>query len=717
VSASLSRLGLAPLASLGFAAGIAQAVLLREAMAAAGGSELSWGVVLGLWLAGMAFGARLGVRRGSAAVAGWCPVVVAALAAGGVVLLRAAPALVGATPGEGVGAWRAVGVWVAAVVPAATAGGWGFSVLAGCLGGADAAGAAYAVEGLGAMAGGLLFTLALAPLGSLAVLALAAGGVAGVLLAGRGMPGAALVATIAGVAAALVPGGWLARAAWAWSGRPGELGAWRETHEQRLEVSTGPPFSLYADGRLVSTIPDPYRVDPVGHLAMLLHPAPRRVLAVGALSEGVLPAMLQHPVERMDVVEEDRELPLVLAAWLGDEVRRPMADPRVRVRKADPVTVLRDGQRWDLILLRDGDPLTLRRNRTRTREFFAACRRCLSPGGVLVVRVGVGDTYLGGAGGELLATLAHTLRQVFPEVVALPGEEVTLVAGRDVAVDRDVLAERLAARGIPEETFPPAMLPLLLDPDRAAGLNRFVRAAAAAPNTTDHPRAVPLAAGRAEGRGSPRLAQGVAKVVRQPPTALWWAVAALAVTLLGRGVGAANLGREAAAVVGAASMGWFVVLLSAWQGREGSTYSAIGALSAAFMGGLVAGSWFVRRRAAGMAGRLWWLAAAAAVFSLLVGGLAKVQPPSAGIVAGLVAAGAVTGVTFPAVAFRIGGGRAREGAGRGFAADELGAACSALVVGVVVIPWVGMTGTAAALAGVTGALAAALLLADWRRGR
>ena len=50
---------------LGFATAIAQALLLREAMAAMAGSELAWGSVMALWLVGMGAGSRCGTRWGS----------------------------------------------------------------------------------------------------------------------------------------------------------------------------------------------------------------------------------------------------------------------------------------------------------------------------------------------------------------------------------------------------------------------------------------------------------------------------------------------------------------------------------------------------------------------------------------------------------------------------------------------------------------------------
>jgi len=70
------------LLALGFATAVAQAVLLREAMTALGGSELSWGWVLTLWLTGMGLGSRLGVRWGGIGAMKMAPVAATLLTAG-----------------------------------------------------------------------------------------------------------------------------------------------------------------------------------------------------------------------------------------------------------------------------------------------------------------------------------------------------------------------------------------------------------------------------------------------------------------------------------------------------------------------------------------------------------------------------------------------------------------------------------------------------------
>ena len=108
-----------------------------------------------------------------------------------------------------------------------------------------------------------------------------------------------------------------------------------------------------------------------------------------------------------------------------------------------------------------------------TLEFLRRCRANMSPDGIIVMQIGVSDTYLGGAAGRLLTTLATTVREVFPQIAAIPGSEITLVAGgTDSLVDLDVdrLTERLFERGLDSSELIPEMIPLFVDPDRAAAL-------------------------------------------------------------------------------------------------------------------------------------------------------------------------------------------------------------------------------------------------------
>jgi spermidine synthase len=702
------------LVGLGFATAVAQAALLREAMAALGGSELAWGAVLALWLLGMGLGAWVGVRLRSRGCPYLLPLGAPLLGLAGVVLLRAAPRLLGAVSGETVSTWQAAWVWVLAVLPVAVLGGLAFPLLASSLAGDDAAGRAYALEGAGALVGGVAFTFLLAPSGSAGALVLAAGVVVSLCALGRGRHLLATAFAVAGIVAVRPAAQWLEVHGWGWSGHTAELEAWDETREQRLELAGGRQRALYADGRLVATYPDPYRTVPRAHLLLLLHPHPRKVLAVGLLADTTLPALLEHPVDRLLVAEEDARLASLAPDWLDGALPAAVRDPRVEVRTGDPLRVVASLDRsWDLILLLDGDPSTMRRNRTRTVSFFAACGRRLAPGGLLVVRTSVSDTYLGGMAGRLLATLASSLKEALPEIRAVPGAEVLLVAGRAGSFEgfgAQKLKERWSERHIADPWFTPAMLDLLLDAGRTPQLQAFVDAAAAAPNTVAHPRAVLAAAMLAEARGGPPLVRFGLAVERLPAGLLWAVLALGGAALVTRGARGRAIGVHTAMVVGFAGMGWWLLLLAAWQSTVGSVYAQVGALSAAFMAGLVIGASLGRRWTAKARFRLAGVLTVGIGVSLLIVAGAPLDAPRLTVVPLLLLGGFLTGAAFPLVAELSGAGDAACRAGRSFAADEVGAGLGAVAVGLVALPWVGVGATGLAIVAVQAAAVATLLL-------
>ena len=175
----------------------------------------------------------------------------------------------------------------------------------------------------------------------------------------------------------------------------------QETASDLLPLDGGAPEAIVAghdffssprlspDGRLLASYPDPWSVLPRAHLLMLLHPEPHRVVAVGCAADGSVEAMHRHPIEHLRVVEDDPQLLASLPQWYGASMSATLASPRVEAVAWDPGRAVARGGPWDLVLLLDGDPTTLRRNRTRTLEFFESCRSHMSADGILVLRVGV----------------------------------------------------------------------------------------------------------------------------------------------------------------------------------------------------------------------------------------------------------------------------------------------------------------------------------------
>jgi hypothetical protein len=537
------------LAAIGFTAAVSQSVLLREAMSALGGSELAWGGVLSVWLAGVGLGSWAGARpgRGPARLA---PPLCLAAAALAVMLLRALPALTGAAAGESPTVWRGAAVWVAAVLLPALAGGWGFPVAAASVTGEGVPGRAYAVESLGAVAGGVAFSFLLAPFGSIGALACA-----GVAAAALALDGAWrwLALPLAGAAWLAVPAveRSSARASWDWSGRPGTLRAVRETREQRLEAASldEDTWALYADGALISDL----RTEPLersrADVVRALAPAGLPILAVAAASEGLGSELAGGGLAAIVAVEDDAGM----LAFLRSVAELPGAPrvtpaPGVEWRSGEPLRVLRAGAPWGAVVLLDGDPGSIRSHRTRSREFFRECRAGLAPAGLLAVRVGVPDTFLDGSAGRLLATIYWTMRAEFDAVRALPGEQVWLLAGRGgpgLDLSLASIGEVLRARGGGDE----ALLPLVLDPVRAATLERWLGSHPVRPGTAARPRAVLLAAAVKESRGGGVLAAPAAGLADVSPGWLALPVLAAASALLAAG-------RRRCSPPGAGARGW-----------------------------------------------------------------------------------------------------------------------------------------------------------------
>lgn len=686
---------------LGGTAGVAQAILLRESLAAFGGSELGWGAVMATWLLAVAAGARIG----SAVADRWpgreaLPAIVLATIAG-VVLLRMAPAAVAGAPGELVSLATAAAWWAAAIAPPALLAGLTFPALVADRTAGPAH--AYALESLGAAGGGLLLTAVLGPGSTVTAMLLTLALVVAFWLWPRQPVMAALLAAAIGGAAPVVSP-WLANATWRWSGHPGELGGWAETRHQRLDWSAAPSHAIFADGRLVATWPDPYLVVPAVHLRMLLHPAPRRVLVVGGLLDGRLETILRHPVDELHVVAEDPALADHVLARIDPRLAAPLADPRVR-RHRDLVATLAGLRDLDLVLLGDPGPATLHGYRSRTVEALRAARTALSPAGLIVVDLPVPDTYLGGAAGALLSDLAATLRAVFPHLASIPGEQTALVAGNpraDLTTDPTALAARWRATGIVDPAFDPAMLPMLLDPARAADLAGVLGGAADRPPSSRRRSPALLAATALElgRRGQPTAAAAILALARLPA---WSGYAVAAVVTAGL-LGTALLGGPRRAIpafaLGCVSMGSWVMLVAAWQATVGSAYSQIGALTGCLMAGLAAGAWWAGLSASPVT-RLWlWLTAGAGL-AVVVGAGAAFVLPRLTIPLLLAAVGLVTGAGFPGAAILL-VPRGTPGliAGRGFAADDAGAAVAAGLVGALLLPGFGLLPTGLILAAV-----------------
>ena len=168
---------------------------------------------------------------------------------------------------------------------------------------------------------------------------------------------------------------------------------------------------------------------------------------------GLVPEMLKTPgVTRLDYVELDPQL-LNLARDLIPGAAAWLRDPRVRLGHQDARHfVARTPERYDVILMALPEPRSAQLNRFYSREFFRLAAGKLAPGGVFNFSLTGSETSLHPWRAAYLAMAYHTLGQVFPEVLALPGERVQFFAAAAPGVltaDPERLAARLRERRLP----------------------------------------------------------------------------------------------------------------------------------------------------------------------------------------------------------------------------------------------------------------------------
>jgi spermidine synthase len=309
--------------------------------------------------------------------------------------------------------WRTSGeiqASVAAIFPATFLMGVGFPIAirlasshAGDLDSAASAarrvGRMYSLNVLGGIAGALLGGFVVLPLAGArrALVALAAlYGASAVVLVWRHPKRYRLLAGIAAASiafaalAARVPDPFRA----AYARRYGEdmREFWREEGVQTAVSVHASQFrrSLYLDGlHQANDTPDMVRLHRIiGHLPMVLHPAPRTVLVIGLGGGATSGAVSQHSGSQVQIVElsESVRRAAPMFAHVNYDV---LNQPHVRVRVDDGRNfLLLSGETFDVITADIIQPIHAGAGNLYSREYFTLVRNALAPDGLALQWIG-----------------------------------------------------------------------------------------------------------------------------------------------------------------------------------------------------------------------------------------------------------------------------------------------------------------------------------------
>jgi spermidine synthase len=255
-------------------------------------------------------------------------------------------------------------------------------------------------------------------------------------------------------------------------------------------VATSESRSLFENGLRVLTVPDPSAAEEAVHFALLEHAAPRALLLIGGGINGSLAQALQYSsLERVEYVELDPAVLGVAERHFAQAWTRVRSDPRVRLHPMDGRLFLKTSRaRFDVIIIDLPDPFTAQLNRFYSQEFFIEAAEKLNPGGVLSFQVTAAENYISQELADLLRCLEKTLRAVFPQVVAIPGETVHFLATNQpgsLTLDPSELMTRLRERRIRTQYVREYYLPFRMSPDRMQDLQLQIEPQPATPINRD----------------------------------------------------------------------------------------------------------------------------------------------------------------------------------------------------------------------------------------
>jgi spermidine synthase len=179
----------------------------------------------------------------------------------------------------------------------------------------------------------------------------------------------------------------------------------------------------------------------IGHLPVLLHPRPLRVLVIGLGGGATAGAVSLHPGLDVDLVELASGV-VKSASWFSHINENLLSRPNVRLHVGDARNHLLLGRsRYDVITADVIQPTHAGAGMLYSREYFALARRALTDGGVMVQWIGLRSRLH-------YELIARTFQQVFPETSVWVNGSLLIGSIRPLEIKEAALAERFAVAAL-----------------------------------------------------------------------------------------------------------------------------------------------------------------------------------------------------------------------------------------------------------------------------
>lgn len=456
--------------------------------------------------------------------------------------------------------------------------------------------------------------------------------------------------------------------------------------------------SLFVDGTFAFSWPDSIQAESVIHPFLSATASPSSILFLGTPPPDWVSEMAKYPDLRATFVELDEQYSFFLRQHSSDTagINRVIDDPRAFLSRTDSL--------YDGVFIVPTDPTTLLTNRLFTVEAFQELSRVVAPSGIVSISISGSENYLGPAMESALISMHKTIKTVFPEVFAIPGDPIVFWAAKSpgvIASQPEILAKRLRQRNVPTHSFIPESFSNLLLPFRVEELQSWLaRPVQVSLNRDARPAAFARQVRLWDIFSDSRLEKFLNSLEFMTlfPTCTILMLLLFSFTILSRFFSKQRLTQITlgltSSISGLSGMVIAIVLIMVYQNRHGAMFQMAALFFGIFMLGLSLGSWAVRHV---KKPETFCLKKLKASQVLMVGWLsfAVFQPElqtAAATGTAIFSAAFLQGFEFVLLNYRLKGTRlsAQSAAGLLFWMDNIGAVFGAAAAGLWLLPVMGI---------------------------
>jgi spermidine synthase len=224
------------------------------------------------------------------------------------------------------------------------------------------------------------------------------------------------------------------------------------------------------------------------HNAALQQAKPDRILALGGGVWGVVREALTHSPKIVDYVELNPALLNVTSPYLPSGIQKSLKNENVRITITDPRKFLKNSASYDLILVGMPEPSSGQANRFYTKEFFQQCVLKLNSNGALAFSLQSSENVWTAQFARRIMSVYRAAKSAFPNVMIIPGKtNIILCARQPLTKDPSVLSSRLKSRGIKAKLVSAPYLRYLYANDRFYQMESLLASGSAPMNTDVRP--------------------------------------------------------------------------------------------------------------------------------------------------------------------------------------------------------------------------------------